>query len=160
MKLKIKPLSNIGMLEQDQHYKRPESVLVVVYTLSNEILALRRKKPNYFWQSVAGSLEWDETPEQAAKRELYEEAGLADTSLLINWHSHNEFLIYPMWRHRYAPGIISNKEHLFSLKLEKPCSVVLDPQEHSEYRWLSLSQAMTKISSHTNRGAIAHLLAD
>ena len=146
--------------EKDRHYKRPESVLVVVYTRSNEILALRRKKPDYFWQSVAGSLEWDETPEQAAKRELYEEVGLSDTSLMVNWHIHNELLIYPMWRHRYAPGIISNKEHLFSLKLEAPCSVVLDPLEHSEYRWLSLSQAMKQISSHTNRGAITRLLAD
>ncbi len=148
------------MSEKDRHYKRPESVLVVVYTRSNEILALRRKQPNYFWQSVAGSLEWGETPEQAAQRELYEEVGLSDTSLLVNRHSYNEFLIYPMWRHRYAPGIISNKEHLFSLKLEVPCRVVLDPREHSEYRWLSLSQAITQISSHTNRGAIAHLLAD
>ena len=150
----------MGISETDQHYKRPESVLVVVYTRSNKILTLRRKQPNYFWQSVAGSLEWDETPEQAAKRELYEETGLSDTSLMINWHSHNKFLIYPMWRHRYAPGIISNKEHLFSLKLEAPCNIVLDPREHSEYRWLSLSQAMIQISSHTNRDAITHLLVD
>ena len=150
----------MGISEKHRHYKRPESVLVVVYTHSNEILALRRKKPDYFWQSVAGSLEWDETPEQAAKREVYEEVGLSDTNLMVNWHSHNEFLIYPMWRHRYAPGIISNKEHLFSLKLEAPCSVVLDPREHSEYCWLSLSQAMKQISSHTNRDAVVRLLAD
>ena len=48
----------MSMSEKDRRYKRPESVLVVVYTRSNEILALRRKQPNYFWQSVAGSLEW------------------------------------------------------------------------------------------------------
>ena len=140
--------------KKEQPYKRPESVLVVVYTQSNEILALRRKQPNYFWQSVAGSMEWDETPEQTARRELYEETGISDTKLLIDWHLCNEFLIYPMWRHRYAAGIISNKEHLFSLKIEAPCRVILDTREHSESRWFSLSEAMAQISSHTNRDAI------
>lgn len=145
--------------KKELQYKRPESVLVVVYTHDNEILALRRKHPNYFWQSVAGSLEWDETPEQAVQRELYEETGLSDTELLVDWHTCNEFLIYPIWRHRYAPGVISNKEHLFSLKIEAPCRIVLDTREHSEYRWFSLSEAMIQISSHTNRGAINHLLS-
>ena len=146
--------------EKARQYKRPESVLVVVYTQDNEILALRRKHPNYFWQSVAGSLEWDETPEQAARRELYEETGLSDTDQLLNWHRCNEFLIYPIWRHRYAPGVISNKEHLFSLKIEAPCRIVLDPREHSEYRWLSLSEATTRISSHTNRDAVSAVVSN
>ena len=146
--------------KKERQYKSPESVLVVVYTQNNKILALRRRHPDYFWQSVAGSLEWDETPEQAARRELHEETGLSDIGQLVNWHSCNEFLIYPIWRYRYAPGVISNKEHLFSLKIKAPCRIVLDTREHDEYRWLSLSEAMTQISSHTNRGAILRLLVD
>ena len=144
--------------KKEQQYKRPESVLVVVYTQNNEILALRRRHPDHFWQSVAGSLEWGETPEQAARRELYEETGVSDNGQLVDWHSCNEFLIYPIWRHRYAPGIISNKEHLFSLKIEAPCRIVLDALEHSEYQWLSLSQAIKQVSSHTNRDAISTIV--
>ena len=131
---------------------------MVVHTQSNEVLALRRKQPNYFWQSVAGSLEWDETPEQAARRELYEETGLSDAGLFVDWHTCNEFLIYPMWRHRYAPGVVSNKEHLFSLKIEAPCRILLDAREHSEYRWLSSSVAMTLMTSHSNCAAIRTVL--
>ena len=54
-------------------YKRPESVLIVVYTAACEVLMLRRVEPSDFWQSVTGSLEWDESPMGAACRELVEE---------------------------------------------------------------------------------------
>jgi len=47
---------------------------VVVYTVTDEVLALRRRQPPDFWQSVTGSLRWDETdPLDAARRELFEE---------------------------------------------------------------------------------------
>ncbi|MGD8932832.1 MAG: NUDIX domain-containing protein, partial [Chromatiales bacterium] len=49
-------------------YKRPESVLVVVYTAGGEVLLLRRTRPRDFWQSVTGSLHWGESPRQAARR--------------------------------------------------------------------------------------------
>jgi len=146
------------MGEQEHLYKRPESVLVVVYTQENEILALRRKYPDHFWQSVAGSLEWDETPIQAARRELCEETGLSNTSTLVDHHTCNEFLIYPVWRHRYAPGVISNKEYLYSLKIKTRCRIVLDEREHSEYRWLSIPEAILRINSHTNRDAISNII--
>ena len=146
------------MTTKSQQYKRPESVLVVVYTRSNEVLALRRKYPDYFWQSVAGSLERAETPQQAARRELSEESGLSARQRLVDWRVCNEFLIYPLWQQRYAPGIISNKEHLFSLALEAPCDIILDAREHSEYRWLSPKEAIARITSHTNRGAIQQLI--
>ena len=57
-------------------HKRPESVVVVVYTKAGETLLLERLQP-VFWQSVTGSLEWpDEPPEDAAHREVYEETGM------------------------------------------------------------------------------------
>ena len=39
-------------------YKRPESVLVLVYTMNKQVLLLRRRRFHHFWQSVSGSLEW------------------------------------------------------------------------------------------------------
>ena len=40
------------------HWKRPVSVLVIVYSQDGKVLLLRRKQPDDFWQSVTGSLEW------------------------------------------------------------------------------------------------------
>ena len=134
-------------------YKRPESVLVLVYAKSGEVLLLRRKKPDYFWQSVAGSLEWGEEPRPGALRELREETGLPGPSL-VDCKTMNRYLLYPLWRHRYAPGVIENAEHVFRLEVERPCEVRLDEREHNEYLWLAGAQAAAAVSSHTNRAAI------
>lgn len=134
-------------------YKRPESVLVLVYTTDHQVLVLRRIKPDYFWQSVAGSLEWDESPLAAAERELFEETGL-DVDGVVDCQLQNRFLIYPMWRERYEPKVIENIEHVFRLELEKVCSVTLDAREHSEFCWMDAHDAAIRVSSHTNRAAI------
>ena len=64
-------------------YKRPESVLVVIYTISGEVLLLERRQPAGFWQSVTGSLAWDEAPREAAIREVSEETGLLEQDRLV-----------------------------------------------------------------------------
>jgi dATP pyrophosphohydrolase len=140
-------------------YKRPESVLVVVYTTAPEVLLLRRKSPPDFWQSVTGSLEWDEDAEQAARRELAEETGLGGEGLIDCRHNHI-FTIYPMWRHRYAPGVVENREHVFRLQLDGPRDIVLDPSEHQAYAWLSKHEAAARATSHTNRHAILEWVPD
>ena len=61
-------------------FKRPESVLVVVYTIAGDVLRLLRREPAGFWQSVTGSLLENETPLKAALREVREETGL-DTGM-------------------------------------------------------------------------------
>ena len=67
------PDQNPFMTAEAPSHKRPESVLVVVYSADSQVLMLRRHEPPTFWQSVTGSLEWGEQPEQAARRELVEE---------------------------------------------------------------------------------------
>ena len=69
-------------MENKNNYKRPESVLVLVYTTTGYVLVLRRIKPENFWQSVTGSLEWGEQAFDAAVRELKEETGLDATGLI------------------------------------------------------------------------------
>ena len=116
------------------------------------VLLLRRKKPPHFWQSVAGSLEWGESVEDAVARELCEETGLIEAT--VDCNTINNFVIYPMWRHRYAPGVIENFEHVFRLELNAMEEITLDKCEHEEYRWLSRDEALSLVSSHTNVAAI------
>jgi len=138
-------------------YKRPESVLVVVYTADGQVLLLNRRRPEGFWQSVTGSLEWDEQPMQAAVRELYEETGL-QSERLVDCRQQQRFPILPEWRNRYAADVSENIEHVFKLQLDVAVAVQLNPEEHSEYQWLPIRAAANKVFSWTNRDAILDLL--
>lgn len=135
-------------------HKRPESVLVLVYTLAGEVLMLRRKYPSDFWQSVTGSLEWDEVPIDTAIRELHEETGLVNQDI-HDCHFSQTFEIYSIWRQRYAPGITHNLEHVFRVPLVEKVEIQLDPREHEEHIWLPRNEAMELAFSYTNRDAIA-----
>ena len=133
-------------------YKRPESVLVVLYNEHSQVLVMQRNDDPDFWQSVTGSLEDGETPLQAARRELHEETGL--TVEVQDCGRSNEFPIHPAWRARYAPGVMTNREHVFLALCEERPDIRLDPQEHQAYCWLPREQAAQRASSYTNRDAI------
>ncbi len=140
-------------------YKRPESVLVVVYTRSGQVLLLRRADNPEYWQSVTGSMHWgDEQPLATAVRELREETGITtDPQALDDWHASNRYVIFPEWRHKYAPGTRENTEHVFSLELPNEVVVTLTPAEHTEYAWVPFAAAAARVFSWTNRQAIEAL---
>ena len=103
---------------------------------------MERADKTNFWQSVTGSVEGDETPLQAAIREVHEETGLdASQYHLQDWQASNVYEIYPHWRHRYAPGVVENREHLFGLELPSALPIKLAPNEHVRYEWVDWREA-------------------
>lgn len=139
-------------------YKRPESIIVVVHTRDGKVLLLRRTNPPDFWQSVTGSMRWDERePRATAIRELREETGIDPGQGLRDWQHSNRYEILPEWRPRYAPDVHTNLEHVFSLQLPAPVVVVMRDHEHSECAWLDFAAAETRASSRTDREIIATL---
>jgi dihydroneopterin triphosphate diphosphatase len=136
-------------------YKTPISVLVVIYTPDLQVLLLERADRPGFWQSVTGSQDPGETLHQTALRELREETGLDATQYdLADWQKQNVYEIYPMWRHRYAPGTTRNTEHVFGLTLSAPEPVTVAPREHLGFVWLPWREAAEKVFSWSNREAI------
>jgi len=139
-------------------FKQPVSVLVVIYTPTLNVLLLRRLQPPGFWQSVTGSLEADETLQQAALREVGEETGItALPEQLFDWQLAHRFTIQQEWRARYAPQVTHNTEHVFSLRVPDGQAVRLAPDEHDRLIWLPFDEAAKRVFSWTNRDAILEL---
>ncbi len=154
-------------------YKIPESVLVVIHTAELDVLLIERADKAGFWQSVTGSKDrLDEPLRDTAIREVFEETGIrvADdvaTSAwqpdrvpylhLRDWQLVNTYEIYPVWRHRYAPGVVRNTEHVFGLLVPKAMPIRLSPREHVGHVWLPYREAADRCFSPSNAEAILQL---
>ena len=143
-------------LERLNVFKLPVSVLVVIHTPALEVLLIRRADHAEFWQSVTGSVDAkDADLRHTAAREVQEETGLAvQPADLVDWGMTNVYDIYPAWRHRYAPGVTRNTEHLFSLCVPQVEPVRLSPREHTAWQWLSWQAAADLCFSPSNAEAI------
>ena len=134
--------------------KIPESVLVVIHTADGQVLLIERADRPGFWQSVTGSKdELDEPLVGVAWRELAEETGIT-TGQLSDWQRRNVYEIYPHWRHRYAPGVTQNTEHVFGLTVPAGVTVTLNPREHLRHQWLPWHEAAELCFSPSNAEAI------
>jgi dATP pyrophosphohydrolase len=137
--------------------KIPRSVLVVIHTPALDVLLIERADRPGYWQSVTGSLDHaDEPLEATAWREVAEETGITG-GILLDWGLSNVYEIYPVWRHRYAPGVSHNTEHVFGLTLPARVPVTLNPREHLQYQWLPWREAADRCFSPSNAEAILHL---
>ena len=135
--------------------KIPISIQVIIFIDDKNILLLQRKdNPNY-WQSVTGSMEKDESPKECARREVFEETGLIVNDYnFFSLNQMNQYQIYPEWKYRYDENVSTNIEHLFALQLHKKEHIIINPQEHIEYIWTDLEDAIKKVFSWTNRNAL------
>lgn len=141
-------------------HKTPVSVLVVIFSADGQVLLMERADAPGLWQSVTGSQDLGETLAQTAIREVREETGLdASQFALTDWGIETRYEIYERWRHRYAPGVTHNTEHVFGLCLPSALPVTLAPREHLQYRWLPRDAAAEACFSPSNAAAI-RLLPD
>jgi dATP pyrophosphohydrolase len=141
--------------------KQPFSALVVVYTHALDVLLLERADFPDHWQSVTGSCEPGEPIAQTALRELREETGIDATLYggVVDWVQTNRYEIFEQWRHRYAPGITHNTEHVFGLQVPYTVPVTLNAREHLRCQWLPWETAAARCFSSSNREAILTLPA-
>jgi len=141
-------------------FKIPQSVLVVIHTPALDVLLIKRADAENFWQSVTGAKDsLMEDFRETAVREVLEETGIDCgpgmplAEAVSDWKLENVYEIYPRWQHRYAPGVTRNTEHLFGLQVPAGTPVVLNPREHTEWRWLPWKEAADACFSPSNAEA-------
>lgn len=144
--------------------KIPESVLVVIHSPALEVLLIERADRPGYWQSVTGSKDRPDEPlVDTCIREVAEETGIEIGSAavprerLVDWGLCNVYEIYPVWRHRYAPGVTHNTEHVFGLQVPRDIPVRLTPREHLQHAWLPWRAAADRCFSPSNAEAILML---
>ena len=165
------------MVGGERRFKIPESVLVVIHTAAGEVLLLERADAPGYWQSVTGSKNGAEEPlVETCRREVLEETGIlideaacrsqtppdrrstaSHAICLWDWQMENVYDIYPQWRHRYAPGVSRNTEHVFGLRVPRTVAVRLAPREHLRFEWLEWRAAAERCFSPSNAAAILRL---
>jgi dihydroneopterin triphosphate diphosphatase len=142
-------------------HKIPESVLVVIHTPALDVLLIERADKPGYWQSVTGSKDRvDEPLDETCVREVAEETGIVigsaavPRSALRDWGLQNVYEIYPVWRHRYAPGVTHNTEQVFGLSVPAGTPVRLSPREHVAHVWLPWREAADRCFSPSNAEAV------
>jgi dATP pyrophosphohydrolase len=100
------------------------------------------------WQQVSGRIEAGETGWQAALREIREETGLtparfysADVTEVFYEHHQNCINVNPV----------------FVAFVDADAAVVLSPDEHDEFRWVTPDQAAALVAFDTQVTTIQHI---
>lgn len=132
--------------------RAPFQVLVVPYRRTRgklEFLALERAD-NGHWQWVAGGGEENETPAQAARRELQEELG-------VTGQVHPLTTVSPLpvtavtGTYTWGPDHLILMEHAFCIDLGEESFELSD--EHSSFRWVKYEDAAALLEFDSNRTA-------
>jgi ADP-ribose pyrophosphatase len=132
IELKVEKVIEPGGVETTREVVcHPGSVVVVPHLPDGRIILVRQYRHavrETLWELVAGGMEKGETPRQAARRELLEEAGYHARALkpLLDF--------YP------SPGILSEKMHLVEARDLTPSKGQPDDDERIEVGFFSVDQ--------------------
>ena len=139
--------------------RAPFNVMVIPYRNTKEGQfehALLKRTDAGFWQGISGGGEDNEIPLEAAKRETYEETGIAMDSDIIQLDTMHSipvtvFAVGDLWGKdvyvipQYGFGVSANNQQ-----------IVLS-HEHTEYKWLKYEQAYDLVEYDGNKTVLWEL---
>lgn len=117
-----------------------------------QILLLRTNASRgQFWQPVTGKVTDDEPFEDAAVREVLEETGIKIDTLCSLEH---EF--YFNVKKPWFQGKV--REVCFYAEVQGCPKITIEPQEHDDYSWLSVTEALSRVKFDSNKRVLEKLL--
>lgn len=126
----------------------PIKIEAIVYALKdNEVQYLiikRTPEDGYFWQPVTGTVHDGEKLLDCLTREMSEETGLTDLIEVSGClHTFD-------WRKSSGQCIL---EFVYAVQVSPDSNVVLNPEEHEDYKWCTYEQAQEILHTDNNKNA-------
>lgn len=136
--------------------RQPRNVLVIPYYFAgNDILfALFKRADLNCWQWIAGGVEDEENILEAAKRESYEEAGIAANNNFIKLDTITS-IPREIFHENWNDDIFVVIEYSFGVEVKNP-EFKLSP-EHSDFECLGYEEAMDRLKYDSNKTALWEL---
>jgi dATP pyrophosphohydrolase len=139
--------------------RAPFQVLIFPYRLTRQAdlrYAIFRRADDGAWQGIAGGGHVGESPEDAARREAQEEAGIPGTAPLLRLRSVGQIPADVFAAHlQWNPGITHIPEYAFGIAVTTE-NLVLSA-EHSASEWLDANAALERLEWDSNRLALREL---
>ncbi|HEY7117009.1 MAG TPA: NUDIX pyrophosphatase [Tepidisphaeraceae bacterium] len=139
--------------------RAPFQVLVFPYRIveNGEVAyaVFRRRDEGMPWQAIAGGGEGDETPLEAARREAWEEAGIAVDNAYVELESRATVPVAEFADFRDREDLFVIPEFSFAVEVvegDLPLS-----REHAEYAWLPYPEAHAVLRWDSNKNALWEL---
>ena len=137
--------------------RAPFQILAIPYKQDNEILyGLFQRSDMGQWQFIAGGGEDDETPKEAAIREIHEEASVKVTDVieLVSMAYVPANVISEKHRLYWSKDTYVLPEYHFAFECDGEIQI---SKEHSKYIWVGYEEAMEKLTWDSNKTALYEL---
>ena len=138
--------------------RAPFQILVLPYRMTddgNVEYAVFRRADEGWWQGISGGGEDDETPEQAARREAFEEAGIPSDRDLMRLDTMTTMPVVRVCGFAWGKDVLVVPQYCFGVRVYN-IELKLS-REHIEYRWLPYEDARELLKWDNNKNALWEL---
>lgn len=138
--------------------RAPFQILAVPYRITDgiPIFCVFHRSDFDQWQFIAGGGEDDETPLEAAKREIFEESGIKAKNIIeLKSMCYIPTDIFPKkYLYNWAKDTFVVPEYSFGFECKEDITI---SHEHTEFVWLNYEEARKKLKWDSNRTALYEL---
>lgn len=110
----------------------------------------RVPKDGGFWQAITGTVEPGEEILDTVKRELVEEAGISEPVYISA-----KLVEYEWFNSKRGYG---GRDTIFAVEVSPIAEVVISIDEHSEYKWLQIEDALALLKFDGNKKSMQLVL--